>query len=80
MVATFGTALGAVATKDDLANLEQRLNARIENSEQSLKSDMENMEQRLQGEMKNLQQRLVIRLGALIAVGVGVLAALITLV
>lgn len=71
------------ALKQDIANLwremqamEQRLLGRIENSEQHMKREIAE----LRGDMKTMEQRLILRLGAMLAVVVGVLAALITLI
>ncbi len=76
MVTTFGEVLGEdIATKDDLKHLEQRLGARMDGMEQN----MINMEQRMMQNMVNIEQRMTIRLGGMIALGIGVLAVVDTL-
>ena len=59
--------------------LEQSLNVRIDGLEQSLNVRIENSEQRLIANMDILKQNMTIRLGTMVAAGVGVLAALMTL-
>jgi len=56
--------LGNATTKDDLLNLERRLDEKIDRVEERLKS-----------EIKQLDQRMTIKLGSMIVVAVAVIVA-----
>ena len=60
------------ATKQDLSNLEKRLVAKLEQGDADLRSEIAKLHQ----EIKHVQDRLTIRLGGIMAAGVGLIAAL----
>jgi len=75
-----------LATKGDLRELEMRTDSKFEllrkdiNSfEQRIDSKMESLEQRIGSKMESLEQRMIIKLGSMLAVAVGVIAAVVKL-
>ena len=75
-----------LATKQDLKKLEadlerklKELEVTIKAIEAGLKRDLRELEDRLKRDMKELEQKLTIKLGAIMIIGVTVLATLIKL-
>ena len=69
LVATFAEGIGeSLATRMDL-----------EKTETALRSDLEKMETALRSDLEKLEQRMTIRLGGMMAVGLGIVVALIKL-
>jgi hypothetical protein len=68
-------ALAQLATKDDLANMEQRQDSRFKELEARLDSRFKEVELRF----KEVELRLTLRVGAMLAAAVGVIVALIKL-
>ena len=63
--------VGNAATKDDLLNIEQRLNERIDRVEERLKSEIALS----RSEMKQLEHRMTVRLGSMVAAAVVLIVA-----
>jgi hypothetical protein len=57
--------LGSAATKEDLLNVEKRLDEKIDR-----------VEERLKAELKQLEQRMTIKLGSIVVVAMGIIAAI----
>ena len=75
-----------LATKEDIKilelavkNSELALRRDIKEMETGLQRDMKEMETRLQRDMKDLEMRLIIRLGAMMAASIAIVAALVKL-
>ena len=51
----------------------------LEKTETALRSDLEKMETALRSDLEKLEQRMTIRLGGMMAVGLGIVVALIKL-
>ncbi len=72
-----------LATKQDLKELELRLKRDMKELEVNLKRDMKELEMRLTRDMKELELRLkhdlTVRLGSMMVVAIGVVAALVKL-
>jgi predicted phage-related endonuclease len=72
-----------LATKQDLKELETRLEARIKELETGLRHDMKELETSLRHDLKELELRLrhdlTLRLGAMLAAAVAIVAALVKL-
>ncbi len=71
--------LGLAALKQDLELEIAALKRDIKELETGLKRDMKEMETGLKRDMKEMEMRLLIRLGALLAFGIGAVATLIKL-
>jgi len=56
--------------------VEERLNSKIDGVEERLNSKINGVEQRLNSKIESSEQRLVIRLGSIVATGVGLLMAM----
>ena len=69
LVATFAEGMSeGLASKADLEKLES-----------ALRSDMEKLESALRSDIEKLEQRMTIRLGGMLAVGLGIVVALLKL-
>ncbi len=75
-----------LATKEDLERFKtdiqrdlRELEQRMIGLEQRMEDRLQELEQRMEGRLRELEQRMTIKLGALMAVAVGVVAALVKL-
>jgi len=68
-------ALAQLATKDDLANMEQRQDSRFKELDARLDSRFKEVEARMQA----MELRITLRVGAMLAAAVGVIVALVKL-
>ena len=64
-----------MATKGDLRELEMRTDSKFE----LLRKDISSFEQRIDSKMESLEQRMTIKLGSMLAIAVGVIAAVVKL-
>jgi hypothetical protein len=64
-----------LATKGDLRELEMRTDSKFE----LLRKDISSFEQRIDSKMESLEQRMTIKLGSMLAIAVGVIAAVVKL-
>ena len=68
-----------LATKRDLKELEQTTKRNLKELEQTTKRDLKELEQTIKRDMKELELRLILRLGSIMVVSVGAVAALVRL-
>jgi hypothetical protein len=75
-----------LATKADLRELEARTDSKFEllrkdiiSFEQRIDSKMESLEQRVYSKMESLEQRMTIKLGSMLVLAVGTIAAVVKL-
>src|SRR5207244_5286569 len=68
-----------VATKSDIAAVEQRLKTEIVGVEQRLKTDIAALEQRLTAAIETSSLRVTVRMGIIVAAGLSLMTALIGL-
>ena len=66
-------ALEKVATREDLGDLEERIGSRLEAMEERMDLKFDGLRKDVMAEMKLLEQRMIIKLGAMIAVAVGLM-------
>ena len=64
-----------LATREDLKNTEQALRSDLEKSEQALRADLDRNTASLRNEMHKLENRMTLRLGGVIAAGIGIIVA-----
>lgn len=72
-----------LATKSDLRDVEHALKAdvamvrsELKEVEQSLRGDLRDVEHALKAELKSLELRMTMRLGGIMAVGIGIIATM----
>ena len=68
-----------LATKEDIKRLELATKQDIKRLELATKQDMKELEQTIKRDMKELELRLTLRLGSIMVVAVGAVAALVTM-
>jgi len=76
-VAALADALGSFVTKEDLRATELRLENRIDEVETRLENKIEKVETDLAGRIEKLEMCLTIRLGGMLVVAIGMVAALV---
>ena len=67
------------ATKRDLKELEQATKRGLKELEQATKRDLKELEQAMKRDLKELELRLTLRLGSMMVIAIGVVAALVKL-
>ena len=68
-----------LATKEDLKKLELATKRDLKELEQAMKRDLKELEQAMKTDLKELELRLTLRLGSMIVIAIGVVAALVKL-
>ena len=68
-----------LATKRDLKELEQAMKTDLKELEQAMKTDLKELEQAMKTDLKELELRLTLRLGSMMVIAIGVVAALVKL-
>ena len=68
-----------LATKEDLKKLELATKRDLKELEQATKRDLKELEQAMKRDLKELELRLTLRLGSMMVIAIGVVAALVKL-
>ena len=68
-----------LATKEDLKKLELATKRDLKELEQAMKRDLKELEQAMKTDLKELELRLTLRLGSMMVIAIGVVAALVKL-
>ena len=68
-----------LATKEDLKKQELATKRDLKELEQAMKTDLKELEQAMKTDLKELELRLTLRLGSMMVIAIGVVAALVKL-
>jgi hypothetical protein len=79
IMAELATKADVLAVRTDLLATEQRLQTELRHTKQELQTDLRHTEQKLQSSIDSQTLRLTVRLGTLVMVGIGALAAVLKL-